>query len=473
MSPKKGASSSSSAPSAAAAALLNQPIVMDIGTATIKAGFAGGAKPKVVIGTKVGRPKHLRVMPGGALDPETLGLGPTSSTAASSSSTTSSSMSSSTFVGETLDAHRGAFLLSYPMEHGHLEPLDDIIYRSNNSNSNTNRNSSLQDMEKLLSHIYSKNHLYCKPDQHPVLLTEAPLNPKSNREALSELFFETFRAPAIFFSPPAVLSLYASGRATGVVLDVGEGVTHCVPVYEGYALVHSITRSDIAGRDVTKRLQLLLRKSGLAFSTTAECDLVKKIKEDLCFVQNHSQLQQQSQIQDARDSSGNIGISAGTSASSSKNTSAGGGGGSGNEIHKAIYQLPDGQTVQLSEERYMAPEILFQPSLIGSEEMGVTNSLVDSIMKSDLDLRPTLFSQIVLAGGSTCLPGFGDRLLRETRVKCPVHTRIRISAPPERVHSAWAGGSILASLATFKDMWVTREEYEEHGSRILHSRLGL
>lgn len=404
----------------------------------------------MVIGTKVGRPKHLRVMPGGALDQESLGP--------------SSSSSSSTFVGETLDTHRGAFLLSYPMDHGHLL-LDDAATTTTNSPSSHASSSCLPDMEKLIQHIYSKSHLHCKPDQHPILLTEAPLNPRSNREALSELFFETLRAPAIFFSPPAVLSLYASGRATGVVLDVGEGVAHCIPVYEGYALVHSMTRSDVAGRDVTKRLQLLLRKSGLAFSTTAECDLVKKIKEDVCFVQSSSQ-QQQQQMQDGRDKGGS------TTSSSSKNATTTPTNNS-NDMHKAIYQLPDGQTVQISQERYMAPEILFQPSLIGSEEMGVANALVDSIMKSDLDLRPTLFSQIVLAGGSTCLPGFGDRLLEETRRKCPVHTRIRISAPPERVYSAWAGGSILASLATFKDMWVTREEYEEHGCRILHSRLGL
>jgi centractin len=89
-------------------------------------------------------------------------------------------------------------------------------------------------------------------------------------------------------------------------------------------------------------------------------------------------------------------------------------------------------------------------------------------MKSDLDLRPTLFSQIVLAGGSTCISGFGDRLLAEVRGKAPSQTRIRISAPPERIHSAWAGGSILASLATFKNMWVTRSEYEEYGKEILH-----
>jgi centractin len=361
---------------------------------------------QVIMGTKVGRAKHTRIMPGGALEQEMSGTGPTS-----------------TFVGSKLDEHRGAFLLDYPMDKGYVQ------------------DGSWGDMEKIFEHVYAKQNLNAKMDEHPVLLTESPLNPGTNREQLAELFFETYRAPAIFFSPPAVLSLFASGRATGVVLDVGEGVSHCVPVYEGYALPHSITRSDVAGRDVTKHLQLLLRKSGLAFTTTAESDLVKTMKEELCYVRQNVKADQ-----------------AGSKAASATS----------GEDAKVEYQLPDGQAVNVSSERHQAPELLFNPTLIGSEELGVASTLVDSIMKSDLDLRSTLFSQIVLAGGSTCTPGFGDRLLSEVRAKAPTHTRIRISAPPERIHSAWAGGSILASLSTFKNMWVTRSEYEEYGKNLLH-----
>jgi len=387
-------------------ALLNQPIVMDVGTASTKAGFAGGSKPKVIIGTKVGSAKHMRIMPGGALEQESISAGGRKSF----------------FVGSKLDEHRGAFILDHPMDKGYVV------------------DSGWDAIEKIWEHAYSKSCLNAKMDEHPVLLTECPLNPGQNREKTAEIFFETFRAPAIFFSPPAVLSLYASGRTTGVVLDVGEGVQHCVPVYEGYALQHSISRSDISGRDVTKHLQLLLRKSGMSFTTTAESELVKTMKEEACYV----------------------------SQSPGNENGKGIGEGSDKNAQKSIYQLPDGQSINISSERHSAPEILFNPTLVGSEEMGVADTLVNSIMKSDMDLRSTLFSQIVLAGGSTCTPGFGDRLLSEVKEKAPSHTRIRISAPPERIYSAWAGGSILASLATFKDMWVTRSEYEEYGDSVLH-----
>ena len=280
-------------------------------------------------------------------------------------------------------------------------------------------------------------------DEHPVLLTEPPHNPTSHREQLAEVFFETFRAPALFVAPPAVLSLYASGRTTGVVLDVGDGVTHCVPVYEGYALPHSIVRSDVAGRDVTDRLRALSNKSGLRLTSTAEADFAATMKEEVCYVRR-------------------------TPGGEGDDYDAGSGVGGGDAAAPAPYQLPDGRVVDLGAERYRAPEVLFQPSLFGSEERPVHDVLLTSILRSDMDLRPTLFSNIVLAGGTTLLPGMGDRLLYELRARAPERTRIRISAPPERRDSAWVGGSILASLATFKNMWVGRSEYEEEGARILH-----
>jgi len=265
-------------------------------------------------------------------------------------------------------------------------------------------------------------------------MTEAPLNPRHNREKAAEIFFETFRAPAMFFSPQAVLSLYASGRTTGVVVDVGEGLTHVIPVYEGFALPHSVMRSDVAGRDITKHFQLLLRRSGLSFTTTSELDLVQKMKEETCYVALSPTKEEE------------------------------------NKAAMAKYQLPDGSAVELGSERFRAPEVLFRPELIGSEEMAVSDALVNSIMKSDIDLRPTLFEHVVLAGGSTLFPGFGDRFLYEVRQRAPEHTRLRISAPPNRISSAWSGGSILASLSTFKNMWVSKEDYDEHGSNVLHRR---
>uniref|UniRef100_A0A146KW21 Beta-centractin n=1 Tax=Lygus hesperus TaxID=30085 RepID=A0A146KW21_LYGHE len=257
---------------------------------------------------------------------------------------------------------------------------------------------------------------------------------KKNREKAAEIFFESFNVPALYVSMQAVLSLYATGRTTGVVLDSGDGVTHAVPIYEGFAMPHSIMRVDIAGRDVSRYLRLLLRKEGVNLKTTAEFEVVRTIKEKACYLSPNPQ----------------------------KEESA--------DTEKFQYILPDGSTLDIGAARFRAPEVLFRPDLIGDECEGIHEVLVFAIQKSDLDLRRTLFQNIVLSGGSTLFKGFGDRLLAEIKKVAPKDIKIRISAPQERLYSTWIGGSILASLDTFKRMWVSKREFEDEGGRAIHRK---
>jgi len=368
--------------------ITNQPIVIDNGSGMIKAGFAGDPVPKVNFPNYVGRPKHTRVMAG--------------------------SLEGDSFVGPKAEEYRGLLHIAYPMEHGIVQDWND--------------------MEKIWTYVYSKDQLRSASEEHPVLLTEAPLNPAKNREKAAEIFFETFNVPALFVSMQAVLSLYASGRTTGVVLDSGDGVTHAVPIYEGFAMPHSILRNDVAGRDVTRFLKLLLRKEGFTFKTTAEFEIVKSIKERACFVTSTAQ----------KDDVNN------------------------NE--KSQFTLPDGSIIELGQSRSRAPEALFNPELIGEESEGIHEILSGSIQRSDMDLRRTLYQNIVLSGGSTLFRGFGDRLLSEIKRIAPKEVKIKISAPRERLYSTWIGGSILASLDTFKKIWVTRREFESEGARVIHRK---
>lgn len=178
----------------------------------------------------------------------------------------------------------------------------------------------------------------------------------------------------------AVLSLYASGRTTGIVLDSGDGVTHAVPVFEGFSMPHAIRRVDVAGRDVTQHLQLLLRKSGTHLHTTAEQEVVRTIKEKACYVAIHP-------AKEEKDSSSRT----------------------------EDFMLPDGKVLQLGNERFRAPEILFNPEIVGLEDSGVHQVVVDSINRVDMDLRKSLFSNIVLSGGSTLTKGLFDLLEFEKR----------------------------------------------------------
>eukprot|EP01084_Bolivina_argentea_P021864 40642_1 len=410
-----------------------QNIVIDNGSGMVKAGFGGEDAPRVVIPCIVGTPRRKQVMVGMRTVPDY-------------------------YIGdESATCRRGALSYLYPIQHG-------IV-------------TNWQAMERYWHHIFY-NELRIAPQEHNVLHTEIPLNSKSDRETLTQIMFETFQVPKLYISIAGVLALYAAGRTTGIVLDIGHTQTHTIPIKDGYYISDAVRKLNMGGKDITEYLMQLLKKRGYYLTTMAEQEIVRDIKEKLSYVENYQE---------------NILC----------------------ESEKK-YELPDGQIITVGYERYQAPEMLFDPNLSKQELLhpdindiqvkklfvdgyirkynsgllhegvmdllerftckyshidGVHDMLLKSIMKcNDINFRKQLFENIVICGGSSMFSNLEIRLENEMKRLDLENNVIQVIAQQERKYSAWIGGSILISLPSFNEMWITNTEYDQVGPSIVYRK---
>ena len=293
-------------------------------------------------------------------------------------------------------------------------------------------------MEKIWRYIFFEK-LNVNPKDYPILLTEPPLNTNNNRKKITEIMFETFKVPKLFIAMQSLLPLIAAKKTTGLVVDSGAGVTHIVPIIDGKPITHAIERIDLAGHHITQHLQHLLSKKGHKFSTSVQKEFVKEMKEKYCYIANDSEKELE------RFEKG--------------------------EASTIEFKLPDGEVVLLESERFLAPELIFFPHYYESELMALDEAIEYVINQCDVDNQAMFYENIILSGGTTKLPGFYERLYKELSELVPKTISVKISAPVNREHSVWIGGSLLSDLNNYQKKWITKKQYFDCGADIIHGQI--
>ncbi|CDQ86814.1 actin-3 [Oncorhynchus mykiss] len=284
-------------------------------------------------------------------------------------------------------------------------------------------------LEKLWSHVLYEELQVC-PEEHGILMTDPAFSPISNREKTAELLFEGFGAPAMYVGYQPVLSMYSYGLVTGLVVDSGAGCTSVSPVCNGYCLPHATFHMDLAGKGVSDYLSKLLADVGHG-SALQQKSSVQDMKKQSCYV---SQL-----------------------SSEDKGT-------------PLDYQLPDGTTLTLCDERFRGPEILFCPSDAGMSQPGVHILAMNSLQKCAPEWQTALMANVALCGGSSMFSGFPERLQAEMEKLAPRDSMIGMLSGAHREFASWVGGSIITCLSSFQPMWVKGQDYQEEGSSVVRNK---
>jgi len=286
--------------------------------------------------------------------------------------------------------------------------------------------------EKLWEESYSKI-LKINPKEYKVLLTEPCDNPKVNREKMTQIHFEKFNVKGLFIGNKSVLPLFCSGTDTGTVCDFGEHLNWVVTVFEGYNLPYSIQYFNIGGRDLTDKLIQLLSQKGINVKRK-DYHIIKDIKENFCYVGADRYLEEEKKT-----------------------------------VQESLIELPDGQQITLTNEKFLCPEPLFNPKLVGKSHINYSEVCYHSITKADSDIRKDLFANIVLSGGSSLFPGITERIYKD--LKCMSgNFPVDVKTFQDRKFGTWQGGSILTSLSSFSERWITKEEYDECGPSIVYRK---
>ena len=378
---------------------MTESVIIDNGTNTIKAGFSDDDMPRVVIPTVLGKPF--------------------SNTGGVPEEDEEINEQIDISVGEEALNKGGTLQLSRPITKGEIKDFST--------------------MELIWKHIFF-NELLTETKTHSVIVTEAPFAPSDNKKQMAEVLFDKLGVESLYIINTSSLALYANGKTTGTVVDIGYQTTSFVPIYEGFVLNHAVTKVDTGGKDLTDYFCHIigLRDDNDKFVNEGQKSMINELKEKICEVAEDYD----SQVKKCLDSK-----------------------------KEEIYNLPDGSKVRIAQEKYQCPELLFQPQFFQREHYGLHEQTFKSIKRCDDDIEKDLFQNVILCGGSSLFLKIRKKFEKELQSLAPTGKTVKVIAPPERKYSAWLGGAILSSMKKFKAaMFVSKKEYNENGYGIINDK---
>ncbi|XP_014814702.1 PREDICTED: actin-like protein 7B [Calidris pugnax] len=318
-----------------------------------------------------------------------------------------------TFVGRDLQNSSAPLMLANPVRHGIVVDWNCV--------------------QDTLEYIF-QTEMKIQPEDHAVLVSVPPVWSITDKERYAEMMFEGFHVPAFHMAYQSCLSMYSYGKTSALVVESGHGASHVVPVYEGYT-IRGFTKSvDYAGLDITHYLMKLLNESGNVF-TEHQLNIVQDLKEKCCYASLNPRRDLRMPIQK----------------------------------QQVDYELPDQHVITVGKERFICAEALFNPALLGSQQPGLLQLTLTSLKKCNAAIKKKMVRNILLCGGNTMMEGFADRFQMELAKRYPADKPIA-AASPRRKSSVWIGGSILASLHSFQELYVYSSEYEEYGPSCIFNK---
>lgn len=407
------------------------PVVIDNGTGYTKLGYSGSAKPSYVIPTLIAQPSERSA----GMNRGKKGAGILSDL--------------EFFIGEEARVREKTYDTTSPVSAGVVANWDS--------------------MEKVWQRCIFK-YLKCEPEDHYFVLTEPPMNKPENREYTAEVMFETFNVPGLYIAVQAILALAASWTSekvdpsqrslTGTVIDSGDGVTHVIPVADGYVIGSCIKSMDLAGKSITTFIQSFLRDRKEPVPSDDSFLVARTIKEKYSYV-----------CADIVKEFGKFDKEPGKFFRSYQG------------IHTKTRKA---WKCDIGYERFLGPELFFNPEIFSKDYTKGLPDLVDeAILACPIDYRRGLYRNIVLSGGSTMFKNFDKRLKKLVNKKVvdrlaanqakhraldggqqPKPVEVNVISHHMQRYAVWFGGSMLASTPDFARLCHTKAQYEEHGAKI-------